>query len=143
MRILDISYGGLRLEMERTPKERLPRSLSMTLPTSNVAIDVNVVWQKPSGESGWLCGAAIPDTSQPTWRQLVDAVSLLSPRAHAARLSRALSRTARPRPHENQPHHADRDEGDQSDHRPTPPSRPSGLVRRGNPATSVPPPCRG
>jgi len=75
VRILDISYGGLRLEIERTPKERLPRSMSMTLPTSNVAIDVNVVWQKPSGTSGWLCGAAIPDTSQPTWRQLVDAVS--------------------------------------------------------------------
>jgi CheY-like chemotaxis protein len=75
VRILDISYGGLRLEIERTPKERLPRSLSMTLPTSNVAIDVNVVWQKPSGSSGWLCGAAIPDTSQTTWRQLVDAVS--------------------------------------------------------------------
>ena len=76
VRILDISYGGLRLEIERTPKERLPRSLSMTLPTSNVAIDVNVVWQKPSGDSGWLCGAAIPDTSQTTWRQLVDAVSV-------------------------------------------------------------------
>jgi CheY-like chemotaxis protein len=76
VRILDISYGGLRLEIERTPKERLPRSLSMTLPTSNVAIDMNVVWQKPSGDSGWLCGAAIPDTSQTTWRQLVDAVSV-------------------------------------------------------------------
>jgi DNA-binding response OmpR family regulator len=75
VRILDISYGGLRLELERTPKERLPRSLSMTLPTSNVAIDVNVVWQKPSGPGGWLCGAAIPDASQSTWRQLVDAVS--------------------------------------------------------------------
>ena len=76
VRILDVSYGGLRLEIERTPKERLPRSLSMTLPTSNVAIDMNVVWQKPSGTSGWLCGAAIPDTSQTTWRQLVDAVSI-------------------------------------------------------------------
>jgi len=76
VRILDVSYGGLRLEIERTPKERLPRSLSMTLPTSNVAIDMNVVWQKPSGTSGWLCGAAIPDTSLPTWRQLVDAVSI-------------------------------------------------------------------
>jgi hypothetical protein len=75
VRILDISYGGLRLEMERTPEERLPHSLSVTLPTSNVAIDVNVVWQKPSGDSGWLCGAAIPDPSASTWRQLVDAVS--------------------------------------------------------------------
>ena len=77
VRILDISYGGLRLEIERTPTERLPRLLSMTLPTSNIAIDMNVVWQKPSGDSGWLCGAAIPDASQQTWRQLVDAVASL------------------------------------------------------------------
>jgi DNA-binding response OmpR family regulator len=75
VRILDISYGGLRLELEKTPESRLPRSLCVTLPTSNVAIDVNVVWQKPSGETGWLCGAAVPDPSPATWRQLVDAVS--------------------------------------------------------------------
>lgn len=75
VRILDISYGGLRLELERTPESRLPRSLCVTLPTSNVAIDVNVVWQKPSGETGWLCGAQVPDPSPATWRQLVDAVS--------------------------------------------------------------------
>ncbi len=92
VRILDISYGGLRLEMERTPKERLPRSLSMTLPTSNVAIDVNVVWQKPSGESGWLCGAAIPDTSQTTWRQLVDAVSSEERGGTTARLAKRAYR---------------------------------------------------
>jgi hypothetical protein len=75
VRILDISYGGLRLELEKTPESRLPRSLCVTLPTSNVAIDVNVVWQKPSGDTGWLCGAAVPDPSPATWRQLVDAVS--------------------------------------------------------------------
>jgi len=75
VRILDVSDGGLRLELERRPKERLPQSLSMTVPTSNLAIEVNVVWQKPSGESGWLCGATIPETSQPAWRELVDAVS--------------------------------------------------------------------
>lgn len=75
VRILDISYGGLRLELESTPEARLPRSLCVTLPTSNVAIDVNVVWQKPSGASGWLCGAAVPEPSTATWRQLVDAVS--------------------------------------------------------------------
>ena len=63
VRILDISYGGLRLELEKTPEARLPRSLCVTLPTSNVAIDVNVVWQKPSGDTGWLCGAAVPDPS--------------------------------------------------------------------------------
>lgn len=75
VRILDVSYGGLRLELEGTPQARLPRSLSVTLPTSNVAIDVKVVWQKPSGATGWLCGAAVPESSTMAWRQLVDAVS--------------------------------------------------------------------
>jgi len=74
-RLLDVSYGGLRLELETTPQTRLPRALSVTLPTSNVAIDVRVVWQKPSGPTGWVCGAAVPESSTVTWRQLVDAGS--------------------------------------------------------------------
>jgi hypothetical protein len=53
----------------------------VTLPTSNVAIDVNVVWQKPSGATGWLCGAAVPEQSTATWRQLVDAVLSVGVRA--------------------------------------------------------------
>jgi DNA-binding response OmpR family regulator len=75
VRILDVSYGGLRLELERTPDARLPRSLSVTLPTSNLAIDVDVVWQKPSGDAGWLCGAAVGESGSYAWRQVVDAVS--------------------------------------------------------------------
>jgi DNA-binding response OmpR family regulator len=73
VRILDVSYGGLRLELEGTPQTRLPRLLSVTLPTSHVAIDVKVVWQKPSGATGWLCGAAVLESGTVTWRQLVDA----------------------------------------------------------------------
>ncbi len=74
-RVLDISYGGLRLEIDRALRTRLPYSLSVTLPTSNMAIDVNVVWQRPSGSSGWLCGAEVPEPSSPVWRQLVDGLA--------------------------------------------------------------------
>ena len=74
-RVLDISYGGLRLEIDRALGTRLPPSLCVTLPTSNMAIDVNVVWQKPSGSSGWLCGAEIPEPNSPMWRQLVDGLA--------------------------------------------------------------------
>lgn len=74
VRILDISYGGLRLEIDRTRDAELPPSLSLTLPTSNVAIDVNVVWQRKSAGNGWTCGAAIPEPSPVLWRQLVDGV---------------------------------------------------------------------
>ena len=74
-RILDVSYGGLRLEIDRALRTRLPHSLSVTLPTSNMAIDVNVVWQRPSGSSGWLCGAEVPEPNSPVWRQLVDGLA--------------------------------------------------------------------
>lgn len=74
-RILDVSYGGLRLEIDRALRSRLPYSLSVTLPTSNMAIDVNVVWQKPSGPTGWLCGAEVPEPDWPAWRQLVDGLA--------------------------------------------------------------------
>jgi DNA-binding response OmpR family regulator len=74
VRILDISYGGLQLAFDRPPASTLPRALSLTLPTSNVAIDVNVVWQRPNDGSGWLCGAAISEPSPRLWRQIVDGV---------------------------------------------------------------------
>lgn len=74
-RILDVSYGGLRLEVDRALGARLPHSLCVSLPTSNMEIDVNVVWQRPSGSSGWLCGAEVPETSSPMWRQLVDGLA--------------------------------------------------------------------
>lgn len=70
-RILDVSYGGLRLEIDRTPRAWLP----LALPTSDVAISVNVVWKRRSGHASWLCGAAVPDVHQPRWRELVDAMS--------------------------------------------------------------------
>jgi DNA-binding response OmpR family regulator len=74
VRILDISYGGLRLAFETTPTD-LPRALCLSLPTSNVEIDLNVVWQRPAEGHGWLCGAAIPDPTPISWKQIVDRVA--------------------------------------------------------------------
>jgi CheY-like chemotaxis protein len=74
VRILDISYGGMRFAFDRPPVATLPTALSLTLPTSNVEIDVNVVWQRPNDGSGWLCGAAISEPSPRLWRQIVDGV---------------------------------------------------------------------
>jgi DNA-binding response OmpR family regulator len=75
-RILDVSYGGLRLEIDRTPGAWLPLALvALALPTSDVPIPVNVVWKRPSGDASWLCGAAVPHAHQRRWRELVDAMS--------------------------------------------------------------------
>jgi DNA-binding response OmpR family regulator len=75
-RILDISYGGLRFEMPRIGE--LPSSLSVKLPTADIAVRADVVWHTPLGENAWLCGAAVSQTSLAVareWRGLVDAVA--------------------------------------------------------------------
>jgi DNA-binding response OmpR family regulator len=77
-RVLDISYGGLRFEIPRVQSGELPRSLSLRLPDSDVAVRANLVWQTLRGEDAVVCGAAVSQTSAATareWRGLVDAVS--------------------------------------------------------------------
>ena len=75
-RILDVSYGGLRFEMPRLGE--LPPSLSVRLPTADIAVRADVVWHTPLGENAWLCCAAVSQTNLATareWRGLVDAVA--------------------------------------------------------------------
>ena len=80
-RIVDVSYGGLRLEVddigETLPEPGSGRRLS--LPAFGVAIDTALVWVG-RGPSGYLlCGAAI-ETMNPQvtnmWRQVVDRVGI-------------------------------------------------------------------
>ena len=80
-RIVDLSYGGLRLEVDdigaALPEPGSGRRLS--LPAFGVAIDTALVWvgRGPSGHL--LCGAAI-ETMSPrvtdAWRQVVDRVGI-------------------------------------------------------------------
>jgi DNA-binding response OmpR family regulator len=77
-RIVEISYGGLRLEIPRGGASALPASISVRLPQADVAVRADVVWQTPLGDEGWLCGAAVSQstvTGDREWRELVDAVA--------------------------------------------------------------------
>jgi DNA-binding response OmpR family regulator len=77
-RILDISYGGLRLEIEGSFRGGPPASFSVTLPASRLSIPVELVWKSRSGDQRWLCGAAISQANQEAaraWVGLVDAIS--------------------------------------------------------------------
>jgi DNA-binding response OmpR family regulator len=75
-RIVDVSYGGLRFEMQRKMPgvdEGRPDSLSITLPTAQLSVKARLVWENLIGEGTWMCGAAIfPDT--PEWHGPVDAI---------------------------------------------------------------------
>jgi hypothetical protein len=77
-RILDISYGGLRFEVDREPDRPFPPSVNLTLPASHLSLEIDVVWTSRRGDRRWLCGAAISQASQVAareWRGLVDAIA--------------------------------------------------------------------
>lgn len=76
-RILDVSYGGLRFEIQKEPREALSWPSSVSLPESDVAVRVDLVWQTRTGEGNWVCGAAVSEANQAAvsaWRGLVDAI---------------------------------------------------------------------
>ena len=75
-RIVDVSYGGLRFEMQRnlpSAASALPESLSITLPSAQLSVKAKLVWENLIGEGTWMCGAALFHET-PEWHGLVDAI---------------------------------------------------------------------
>ncbi len=75
-RLLDISYGGFRLE---SPIVHRHHTLKLELPILGLAVNARRVWsRRSSGGAVWSCGAALvaPIDSEGTqrWRRLVDTV---------------------------------------------------------------------
>ena len=73
-RIVDVGYGGVRLELQSGRNITVPDSFRLTLSGNNISVPVNVVWNRRRGDT-WQFGAAINDEYQPAWRQLVDTLS--------------------------------------------------------------------
>ena len=74
-RIVDVSYGGVRFEIER--EQALPSSFSLTVDDPVLSVDVNLVWGTRRGERLWSCGAAISGNAEAVhgWATLVDGFS--------------------------------------------------------------------
>ena len=75
-RIVDVSYGGLRFEMQRNvpgAESTLPSSLSITLPSAQLSVQAKLVWENLIGDGKWMCGAALFQET-PEWHGLVDAI---------------------------------------------------------------------
>lgn len=75
--IIDVSYGGLRFEIERASEHALPRSFSISLPAADLSVNVDLVWTNRRNDT-WLCGAAVSQmdhNAARAWYGLVDAVS--------------------------------------------------------------------
>lgn len=76
-RLVDISYGGMRLAFDDRPAE-VPTFFDLTLPTSGITLKARRVWMLPrrEGEPYW-CGAEIAEPGTPggtQWRAFVDSV---------------------------------------------------------------------
>ena len=75
-RVLDISYGGLRLAFHE-PQE-LPPVFDVTLPTTGLKVSVRRVWTGQSRSNNeFLCGGEIDAVTrtQSLWCEVVDAVN--------------------------------------------------------------------
>lgn len=71
--VVDVSYGGLRLEM---PGQPVPASFDVEVAGIGLHLQVEPVWLHPSPATGSvLCGAVIASEGTPaarTWRAIVD-----------------------------------------------------------------------
>jgi DNA-binding response OmpR family regulator len=75
-RIVDVSYGGVKFEIERD--QSLPPSFRITVADPALSIDVDLVWETRSGDRNWVCGAAISSGNAAAvhdWATLVDGLS--------------------------------------------------------------------
>jgi DNA-binding response OmpR family regulator len=76
-RVLDVSYGGLRVEIDRASEEPLPRTFSLKLAEADVELPADLVWSNRTGDRSWQCGVGLDRMGQleaTRWRGLVDTV---------------------------------------------------------------------
>lgn len=75
-RILDISYGGVRVELDREPDRGIQHPFTMVV--ADVVVPVDLVWEQSAGDQGWTCGLAVATLNQQisnSWFGLVDRVA--------------------------------------------------------------------
>lgn len=76
-RVLDLSYGGLKLETEK--RGTFPGPFHVVVPGSGLAIEARPVWTHPAPSGTWWCGAEVftpSSRSEEAWRQFVDSLQV-------------------------------------------------------------------
>ncbi len=77
-RVVDVSYGGLRLELSGTPDDALMTIASVAIPSVGV-VSIHPIWARvaASGAHRWWCGAEIDvsnEQNEDVWRRFVDSL---------------------------------------------------------------------
>ena len=72
-RVVDVSYGGLRIEVASSRPLPLSEPLSLTSRASRLDVNVQVVWAS-TDTFPRVYGACVPETTVPAWSAFVDAL---------------------------------------------------------------------
>jgi hypothetical protein len=76
-RLLDVSYGGLRFQLDGESFE-LRSPVQIAIPASRLSVDAELVWSARAGDgASCLCGMMLTGNRNPAhaWRAFVDRVS--------------------------------------------------------------------
>ena len=77
-KVVDMSYGGFRIEMPEPPDTNLPAPVEVTLLSFGLSVSATLVWTRSTTTPGpWLSGGALRETDESTtraWRVVVDAL---------------------------------------------------------------------
>jgi DNA-binding NtrC family response regulator len=74
-RVLDVSYGGLRLEA--ADASELPSRLQIVFADSGVSVEARPIWSQRAPHGSWWYGADVSELGaghEEAWRRLVDSV---------------------------------------------------------------------
>src|SRR5262245_35307810 len=57
-RVVDVSYGGLRIEIDRTSEAPLPKTFNVRLLAAHLDVPADLVWTSRTGSRSLQCGVA-------------------------------------------------------------------------------------
>ena len=88
-KVVDMSYGGFRIEMPEPPDTAPPAPVEVTLLSFGLSVNATLVWTRSTNAPGpWLGGGALRETDESTtraWRVVVDALpNWVRPNQHSA-----------------------------------------------------------
>jgi len=72
VRIVDVSYGGMRFAADHPPRVAPESTFQISIPSAAVSLNVRVIWQQAKDDASWICGAMITDEGMAAWREVVD-----------------------------------------------------------------------
>jgi CheY-like chemotaxis protein len=79
-RLVDMSYGGVRLRFPADQHAALPPRMDVVLPDRGLTFTIDRVWERSAdGADEWLCGGALVDGDRgpnAEWRRFVDSFAV-------------------------------------------------------------------